>query len=65
MLFTEELHGEVKYQVDNVSCLLNGENGRRGMAVGGSGGQKLSLKAITFKDGELVMVEGFILVVMP
>jgi hypothetical protein len=52
MLWTNDLNGEVKCVEDNASCVLDGENARRGIQVEGTGSGTLVLRAITFKDGE-------------
>ena len=52
MLWTEGLHGEVKCEEDDASCVLNGEQTRRGMNVLGTGAGTLLLRALTFQDGE-------------
>jgi predicted outer membrane repeat protein len=51
MLWTEHLNGEVKCVEDNASCVLDGENQRRGMAVWGTGSATLILRALTFDKG--------------
>jgi predicted outer membrane repeat protein len=51
MLWTEDLNGEVKCVEDNASCVLDGENARRGMRVDGTGSGKLILRALTFDKG--------------
>ena len=51
MLYTEDLNGEVKCVEDNASCVLDGENARRGMHVEGTGSGKLILRALTFDKG--------------
>jgi predicted outer membrane repeat protein len=51
MLFTLELNGEVKCVEDNASCVLDGENRRRGMDVWGTGSGTLILRALTFDKG--------------
>jgi hypothetical protein len=51
MLWTEYLNGEVKCVEDNASCVLDGENERRGMRVLGTGSGTLILRAITFDKG--------------
>ena len=52
MLYTNDLHGEVKCLEDDASCILNGEQTRRGMDVMGTGAGTLTLRALTFKEGE-------------
>ena len=52
MLWTDNLNGEVKCFNDDSSCILNGEQTRRGMYVYGNGAPSLTLRALTFKDGE-------------
>jgi predicted outer membrane repeat protein len=49
MLYTDDLNGEVKCVEDNASCVLDGENARRGMRVYGTG--TLILRALTFDKG--------------
>jgi hypothetical protein len=51
MLYTEDLYGEVKCVEDNASCVLDGENERRGMLVEGTGSGTLILRALTFDKG--------------
>jgi predicted outer membrane repeat protein len=51
MLWTNNLNGEVKCVEDNASCVLNGENERRGMFVDGTGSGTLILRALTFDNG--------------
>jgi hypothetical protein len=53
MLYTDDLNGEVKCVEDNASCVLDGENSRRGMDVGGTGSATLILRALTFDKGYL------------
>jgi hypothetical protein len=45
------LNGEVKCVEDNASCVLDGENARRGMWVQGTGSGTLILRALTFDKG--------------
>jgi predicted outer membrane repeat protein len=52
MLLTNNLNGEVKCVEDNASCVLDGENARRGMTVSGTGSGKLILRALTFDKGD-------------
>jgi hypothetical protein len=47
MLLTADLNGEVKCVEDNASCVLDGENARRGMWVDGT----LFLRSLTFDKG--------------
>jgi predicted outer membrane repeat protein len=51
MLRTDNLNGEVKCVEDNASCVLDGENARRGMRVEGTGSGRLILRALTFDKG--------------
>jgi hypothetical protein len=51
MLRTDDLNGEVKCVEDNASCVLDGENERRGMRVAGTGSGTLILRALTFDKG--------------
>ena len=51
MLWTVDLNGEVKCVEDNASCVLDGENARRGMYVDGTGSGALILRALTFDKG--------------
>ena len=51
MLRTKDLYGEVKCEEDNASCVLDGENARRGMSVYGTGSGTLILRALTFDKG--------------
>jgi hypothetical protein len=52
MLYTSGLNGILKCLEDDASCILNGEQTRRGMSVGGTGAGSLLLRALTFKGGE-------------
>jgi len=52
MLWTEALHGEVKCEEEDATCVLNGEATRRGMYVSGTGASTLLLRALTFQDGK-------------
>jgi predicted outer membrane repeat protein len=52
MLATEDLNGELTCVEDNASCVLDGENERRGMYVSGTGSGTLILRAISFKEGK-------------
>jgi hypothetical protein len=54
MLWTDDLNGEVKCVEDNASCVLDGENARRGMSVTGTGSGTLILRALTFDKGYAV-----------
>jgi hypothetical protein len=51
MLLIDDLNGEVKCVEDNASCVLDGENERRGMQVEGTGSATLILRALTFDKG--------------
>jgi predicted outer membrane repeat protein len=51
MLYTVGLNGEVKCVEDNASCVLDGENARKGMSVKGTGSGTLILRALTFDKG--------------
>jgi predicted outer membrane repeat protein len=51
MLYTHDLNGEVKCVEDNASCVLDGENERRGMRVDGTGSGTLILRALTIDKG--------------
>ena len=51
MLATKDLNGEVKCVEDNASCVLDGENARRGMQVEGTGSGTLILRSLTFDKG--------------
>jgi hypothetical protein len=51
MLETIDLYGEVKCVEDKASCVLDGENERRGMTVWGTGSGTLILRALTFDKG--------------
>jgi predicted outer membrane repeat protein len=51
MLYTYDLNGEVKCVEDNASCVLDGENARRGMYVWGTGSGTLILRSLTFDKG--------------
>jgi hypothetical protein len=51
MLSTKALNGEVECVEDNASCVLDGENARRGMYVYGTGSGTLILRALTFDKG--------------
>ena len=51
MLYLSGLSGTVRCADDNGQCVLDGEQGaRRAMTVSGSGGLKLTIRALTFKD---------------
>ena len=52
MLFTSGLNGILKCLEDDASCILNGEQTRRGMNVGGTGASTLYLRALAVQDGE-------------
>jgi hypothetical protein len=52
MLVTEGLNGILKCLEDDASCILNGEQTRRGMDVYGTGAGTLLLRALTVQDGE-------------
>ncbi|GMI14252.1 hypothetical protein TrLO_g13075 [Triparma laevis f. longispina] len=51
ILFLENLHGTIKCANDDASCYLDGENTRRVMDLKSTAGLKLTISAITFKDG--------------
>jgi hypothetical protein len=51
MLWPYDLYGEVKCVEDSASCVLDGENARRGMYVSGTGSGTLTLRALTFDKG--------------
>ena len=51
MLYTDELYGAVKCAIDDASCLLDGENDKRLLNLWGTGSNKLTIRAITFKNG--------------
>jgi predicted outer membrane repeat protein len=51
MLYTYNLNGEVKCVEDSASCVLDGENTRRGMYVWGTG-SAIILRALTFDKGK-------------
>jgi len=51
MLSTDDLNGEIKCVEDNASCVLDGENERRGMRVRGTGSGTLILRALTIVKG--------------
>ena len=52
MLYTSGLNGILKCLEDDASCILNGEQTRRGMYVSGTGASTLLLRALAFQDGE-------------
>jgi hypothetical protein len=52
MLKTYGLNGEVKCVEDDASCIIDGEQTRRGMEVDGTGAGTLFLRALTLKEGE-------------
>lgn len=52
MIFIENLFGQISCEDDSATCTLNGESSRGDMGVFGTGWQVLTLRAITFKDGE-------------
>ena len=51
MLHTDDLNGEVKCVEDSASCVLDGENERRGTKVAETGSGTLILRALTFDKG--------------
>ena len=51
MLYVNSLYGVVECEEDNASCVLDGENARRGMNVYGTGSGTLILRALTFDKG--------------
>ncbi|GMI42721.1 hypothetical protein TrCOL_g6320 [Triparma columacea] len=51
MLYTDDLNGEIKCVEDNASCVLDGENARRGMYVEGPWSGTFILRALTFDKG--------------
>ena len=51
MLYTNNLHGEFKCSEDVASCVLDGTKTRRLMRIDGTGGGKVTIRAITFKNG--------------
>jgi hypothetical protein len=51
VLWTIALYGEIKCVEDNASCVLDGENERRLMAVQRTGSGTLILRALTFDKG--------------
>ena len=51
MLYTEDLHGEMKCVQDYASCVLDGESANKGMFVAGTGDAKFTLRAISFFNG--------------
>ena len=52
LLSTNAFYGNIVCISDSANCVIDGENTNRGMRVNGSGGNVLTLKALTFKDGE-------------
>ena len=52
MLYTNQLYGQIKCEDDNAQCVLDAEGSKRGMRVRGSGSGKVTLRSLTFKDGE-------------
>ena len=52
MLYTQGLNGLVKCVEDNASCHLDGEQAIRLMSVDGTGGGKLTLRALGFVGGK-------------
>ena len=62
MLFTDSLHGEVKCEEDDASCVLNGEDTRRGMRVSGTGASTLYLRALALKDCEADIGSGGVVI---
>lgn len=58
MLTLEHLYGNIKCLRDGGSCVVDGENTRRGVYVTRTGGRALSLRSITFKDGKATSAGG-------
>jgi hypothetical protein len=53
MIHTKSLNGEVKCTLDDAnSCIMDGEESRRIIEVIGTGSGKLSITAVTFKNGK-------------
>ncbi|GMI33927.1 hypothetical protein TrCOL_g13243 [Triparma columacea] len=51
MLFTYNLYGEIICTLDDASCVLDGEDGRRLIWLDGTGSGSLTLRALTFYKG--------------
>jgi len=51
VLFLQNLDGTIKCENDDASCYLDGENARRIVSLASTAGLKLTISAITFKDG--------------
>ena len=51
MLYTEDLHGEMKCVQDYASCVLDGESANKGMTLIGTGDAKFTVRAISFFNG--------------
>jgi hypothetical protein len=51
MLYTEDLHGEMKCVKDDASCVLDGESANKGMTLIGTGDAKFTVRAISFFNG--------------
>ena len=51
MLYTYDLNGEIICTLDDASCVLDGEDGRRLIWLDGTGSGSLTLRALTFYKG--------------
>lgn len=52
MLFSKTVSGSIQCALDTASCVLDGQSSRRVINVKGTGGQTLSFRGLTFKDGK-------------
>eukprot|EP00520_Triparma_pacifica_P008937 CAMPEP_0118666010 /NCGR_PEP_ID=MMETSP0785-20121206/18966_1 /TAXON_ID=91992 /ORGANISM="Bolidomonas pacifica, Strain CCMP 1866" /LENGTH=4927 /DNA_ID=CAMNT_0006560251 /DNA_START=40 /DNA_END=14819 /DNA_ORIENTATION=- len=52
MIKTQNQYGEIKCHTDDASCILDGEGARNIWLVVGTGGNTLTIRAMTFKDGK-------------
>ena len=51
MLVTSNIYGSLVCSNDSADCILDGQKARNLLSVGGTGGQKLTLRALKFQDG--------------
>jgi hypothetical protein len=52
MLYLDELPGTIACARDDAGCVLDGQASRRAMTVSGTGGTKLTLRALTFTNSQ-------------
>ena len=53
ILKLDDVHGKIKCIDDNAKCVMDAEGSRRSLDVDGTGGETLSVRAITFTNGEV------------